>query len=220
MNERDIEELKRFDQGFTAENPFRRNVDSLPNGTYQCEIVDASLDRTENSQELIFRMLLRINGGGLFEWPHWPKDLAAANRIGAVMVDLGFGKFFPPGRFSTGIISVLSRLRGLKFQAHKTTRLKDRNQPQGDVYHDFIVLGLITGAVAAGTAPPSSSPGRSEVVATTPSAVLNHVPQGTTYGSAREPAPETHRASRVATNEELMAPSPPTEEEEDSEIPF
>ena len=158
MTDDQFQELQRYDAAFRAEMKFRPEYKELPNGKYQFEIAHAQIERA-NDNRLILQVLLKVNDGGLFVWPHWLTDQDACNRCGAILGDLGFANQFAGG-FALGLKKVLSRLRGLKFVGLKTTR--PNSQKQGEFFHNLIVVGLTHGVAATGSpptqAPPATAP--------------------------------------------------------------
>jgi hypothetical protein len=162
MNDDIREELSRFDQDYKPEMMFRPSIDQLPNGNYEFEIVSVGIERTTKSNELIFRISLRANGGSVWEWSHFPKDQKACNKIGYVLSSLGLERWFAKGQpFSRGIDEAVNRLKGLKFTGQKVANVDSRDSKK--VYHDIIVVSLTKGRAATG-----SPPTQAETRASTP----------------------------------------------------
>lgn len=151
--------IGQFDAGFIPEaGGLRRSVDDLPQGTYDCEVVDAEVALLP-SGTAVLRLGLRPTGQAVVEKTYWLEDQKGVNRLGADLVALGFDadRWTPAFRrsFAGELRAALPRLRGVRF---KFTR---KNQPKkdkpGEHWPNFYVDGLLSGGPPTPPRDPSTS---------------------------------------------------------------
>lgn len=163
-----LDELSRFDNDFAPTTRYA-DVEALPDGYYDVEIVGAAFDRTQEQRLLVCRWVLRVIDGPkadmIFERLAFLDSLKKAERFGGELKLLGFDteSWKAPLRpFSVELGKALPKMIGMKFHARKVTR------PDGNrTYHNLDITGLLkpnagkapAGAPAAGGAPaPAPAP--------------------------------------------------------------
>ena len=162
------EELETFDENFQPSAGMRAGLDTLPDGTYGFEIVEADLSRTAQTQELILRLSLKvitdnrpamaIHGRAIdtiVDRAYLFRSSEAVALLGGDLMTLGFDSqdwTVANGRpFSKELPRVIPRLHGLRFRGQKKTKqnLKNPEQP----YHNLTILARLPGGSATSTPP-------------------------------------------------------------------
>src|SRR5688500_6456877 len=96
-----MEELSRFNDEFAPDTGRRLGVESLPDGDYDLQILEAELTRTEKKRDPILRLALRILDGPAadreIERAYFLTSQDGVNRLGGDLLLLGFdvGKWTP-----------------------------------------------------------------------------------------------------------------------------
>lgn len=152
MSDEIFEEIGRFDDDYAPKQGQLPGIDKLPDGTYDFEIASVELARTPNSGMPLLRTGLRVGSGGVFEWVHFLDKQDKVDRCGADLAAVGLPEFASKGGFSAALKKALTRMKGMRFRATKSTDTgKD-----GKKYHNIFVAGPISGA--ARTPPPAARP--------------------------------------------------------------
>lgn len=155
MNEQ-FPELAAFERDFNPSSGGRRpGLDTLADGDYDFEILSAELTRTEKTNEAIFKMELRVHGGGVIEHAYFFRTQVAVDILGGDLCTLGFDadQWKPPARpLARELANTAPRLRGIRFRGKKVTTPKkdDPNKKYANLY----VNQRLDGA----TSPPAYSP--------------------------------------------------------------
>lgn len=166
----DFSDLDSLGAEYRPEHAFRPGTDTLANGDYDFEVVDAKLDMVGNNR--VCRVGLKVNAGGrLVEHTYWLNRKEGINAFGAEMATLGFPAHQwgdGPDRvpLSKAIPECVVKLVGVKFRGTKTSRKDTRPGKQDVVYHDLHVSGRIQGAPMPPISPPISP--RTQTSATQP----------------------------------------------------
>lgn len=168
-----------FGNEAVPQHMFRTKADTLPNGAYEFEIVDATLDRI-NADD-VCRLGLRT-GGATFEHVHWLNKQPGVNGFLAEMAALGFPSNTwgnRPGQtpLSQAIPDCVCQLPGKRFHAIKSSRQSNDTPPK--TYHEVRATGVVGGRSMPGLTPPASSipsPAPAPVAAPAPTYSTNDVP--------------------------------------------
>lgn len=154
MSDEILSEISRYDADYRPDAGIRPKVDTLPDGDYDFEILDAILGRTQNSNDAILKVGLKVQGGTVVEKAYFFGDQAAINRLGADLMALGFREFERPQSFSAALKAALPKLKGVRFRARKMT---DTSSSNGKTYHNLYIAGRLPAAGAA-SPPPAGRP--------------------------------------------------------------
>ena len=175
-------DLDDFGGAYKPETAFRRSIDTLADGPYDFQIVSAALERTQQTQDRICRIVLQVIGGPTVEWTEWLNNERAVCGFGADMAALGFPAHTwgaGPGKvpLSKAIPECVGKLPGIKFRAQKTSR-KDTRPGMGDkVYHNLAISCRIEGRpMPAATPPAQPTPNESHPLPTSVGAASNEIP--------------------------------------------
>lgn len=149
-----LDDLKRFDGEYVAEAAFAPGLDTLANGTYDFEIISATLGRTKNSADPIIRINLRVNGGLIVEWGTLLTGQERCNRLGADLQILGFDsdKWRGTRPFSKELGLAVPKLKGIKFRAMK----RSNDGKDGKTYHELLLYQRLTASSPAAGSPPAT----------------------------------------------------------------
>jgi hypothetical protein len=155
----DYSDLASFDGDYKAENTFRPDLDTLPDGDYDFEILDADLTRATGKQAgvRILTLVLRPNGGATVRHTYWLRDQEQMNRLGADLVVLGFDadKWGKAGgkSIAQALPEAVARLKSVRFRGRKATREGTGNHA-GKKFHDLHVGARIGGSAMPAPAKP------------------------------------------------------------------
>ncbi len=163
-------DLARFDDDFQPTQGRKPNLDTLPDGDYEMEIVDCDLVRTKKTLDPILRMTLRVLTGAMpgmvVEHGQLIKTQVAANVIGGDLMMLGLDAHLwvaPDRPFSQELDKAIPQLAGRKFKSRKVAE----KATDGKVYARLYINGPITSASlnGVGRAGPRPMPGSSAAAA-------------------------------------------------------
>lgn len=149
-------ELAAFERDFNPSSGGRKpGLDTLPDGDHDFEILSAELTRTEKTNEAIFRMELRVLGGGVVEHVYFFRTQMNVDILGGDLCTLGFDadQWKPPQRpLARELANVAPRLRGVRFRGKKVTNPKkdDPNKKYANLY--------VNQRLAADAPPPAYNP--------------------------------------------------------------
>jgi hypothetical protein len=106
---------------FEAKHLFRDRVETLPDGSYDIDIIDASDGDIKGAP--VFRLGLQCNGGMVVEHIYWVESDDAVNAFGADMKVLGmpaerWGNTIP---LSKALPEALKACVGMRFRGMKST---------------------------------------------------------------------------------------------------
>ena len=136
-----------FSEEFDPTSNRKLNLESLSDGEYTLQVIDANLDRVQSTGAAVLRWILKvIDGascqGAMVEKVNFFSSQAGVNALGADLSMLGVNckewkaKGIPLGR---GIVEALPSLRGVVFVGRKRTSV---NQTSGKTYHNLNVLSV------------------------------------------------------------------------------
>ena len=133
------DELRQFDQQFTPSSGRRPGIESLPDGDHDFTIISADLGRTEKTNELILRLVLRTASGSVYEYAYFFRTQQSVDILGSDLCTLGIDadQWKPPARpFSSELPLAVPRLVGLAFRGKKKTspNPKDPSKPFHNLY--------------------------------------------------------------------------------------
>jgi hypothetical protein len=158
LPENDFADLDSFGGEYKPQAAFRPNLETLPNGEYDCEVVEATLDKINNDR--IIRVALRVGPGRVVEHLYWLNKQEGINRLGAELCVLGFDadRWGPAYNrpLSVELPKVVAKLKGMKFRAAKTSRKDNRPGYQDRVYHDLHISCRLDGRPMPPLAPPAA----------------------------------------------------------------
>ena len=135
----DFSDLGGYEEDFAPQPAIRPGIDTLPNGSYDFEILDAELTRAQNNDR-ICNLGLKA-GGAVVQHTYWLNKQMNVNRMGYDFGVLGF-TVEPP--LNETIPAAVRSLPGVKFRGVKSSR-----EYQGKTYHDLHVSVRIGAAVSA-----------------------------------------------------------------------
>lgn len=141
MRPEDFPELGVYESNFnpSAGGGRRPGLDTLPDGDYDFEIASAELTRTEKTNEAIFRMELRVLGGGVVEHAYFFRTQMSVDILGGDLCTLGFDadQWKPPHRpLVRELLAAAPRLAGIRFRGKKVTNpdKKDASKKYANLY--------------------------------------------------------------------------------------
>lgn len=134
-------DLERYDNDFVPQAAFRPSLDTIPDGDYSFEIIDAIPDRTKNSKDPILRVGLRVDGGIIVERGYLFTSQEGVNRFGADLCTLGI-PVDQKSPFSKQLQTAVPKLKGVKFRARKST---DRAKNSDKAYTNLLIISLDNG---------------------------------------------------------------------------
>lgn len=143
----DFSDLNEFAGEFQAQPAIRPDLKSLPDGSYDFEILDAELTRAQNGNR-ICSMGLRTHTGAVVQHTYWLNQQIAVNRMGYDFGILGIdtSAWAASGELGKEIAKAVKRLPGLKFRGVKSSRfVKGTNGKADATYHDLSVTGRMGG---------------------------------------------------------------------------
>lgn len=123
-----------FDDDFDPQPAIRPGIDTLPDGSYVFEVLDAELTRARNGDS-ICQLGLQVVGGGVVQQTYWLNKQSAVNRMGYDFGVLGLTVAAP---LSETIPAAVAKLPGIKFRGTKTSRTYE-----GKLYHDLNVSARV-----------------------------------------------------------------------------
>jgi hypothetical protein len=143
-----------FAQEFDPTSNRKLNLESLSDGEYTLQVIDATLDRVQSTGAAVLRWTLKVMDGAscqgaMVEKVNFFSSQAGVNALGADLSMLGVdckswkANGIPLGR---GIVDALPTLRGVVFVGRKRTSV---NQSSGKTYHNLNVLSVKKAASAA-----------------------------------------------------------------------
>ena len=171
----DFDDLDSFAGDYKPDaGKFRGGLDTLANGQYDLEIIDAAVGLANTSPpKRIYTMTLRVMPGVLaIDHVYWLNDQAAMNRLAADMMALGLDsdKWATGGRkLSVEIPASCVKVRGMRFRASKTS---NESKTTNKTYHNLTIATRLTAGTGNGQpalppppvmAPPSARDVPSEV---------------------------------------------------------
>lgn len=139
--------INNFGEEFDPTSNRKLQLESLQDGEYTVQVVDANLDRIQSTGAAVLRWTLKVLEGpscqnSLVEKVNFFASQAGVNALGADLQILGINckewkeKGIPLGR---GIVESLPKLIGVVFVGRKRT---STNQTNGKVYHNLNVLSV------------------------------------------------------------------------------
>ena len=139
--------LNNFGDDFDPTSNRKLQLESLQDGEYTVQVMDANLDRIQSTGAAVLRWTLKILEGAscqnaLVEKVNFFASQAGVNALGADLQILGINckawkdQGIPLGR---GIVESLPKLIGVVFVGRKRT---STNQTNGKVYHNLNVLSV------------------------------------------------------------------------------
>lgn len=139
--------INNFGDDFDPTSNRKLQLESLQDGEYTVQVVDANLDRIQSTGAAVLRWTLKILEGAscqnaLVEKVNFFASQAGVNALGADLQILGINckawkdQGIPLGR---GIVESLPKLIGVVFVGRKRT---STNQTNGKVYHNLNVLSV------------------------------------------------------------------------------
>ena len=139
--------INNFGDDFDPTSNRKLQLESLQDGEYVVQVVDANLDRIQSTGAAVLRWTLKILEGAscqnaLVEKVNFFASQAGVNALGADLQILGINckawkdQGIPLGR---GIVESLPKLIGVVFVGRKRT---STNQTNGKVYHNLNVLSV------------------------------------------------------------------------------
>lgn len=166
MSDDILSELERYNEGYRPEQGIRPSLESIPDGDYTFDIMDAELIRSMKAKDPVLRLGLRVDGGAIVERGYPLTSQEMCNRLGADLVALGFSEFDGPKDFSKKVGAAIPKLKGVRFRARKHTDRK------GDkVYTNLFILGRVAAGQKAppppapsSVAPPATPPARGDSI--------------------------------------------------------
>lgn len=148
------EELAQFDRDYNPSGGRRPGLDMLADGNYDFEIVSASLDRTERTNDLIFRLGLKVLATGqACESVYFFASQQNVDILGSDLTSLGLDadQWKPPTRpFSREIVAACPKLVGIHFRAKKVTK----PGRDGKTFHNLQSISRLAGNAASSVSPP------------------------------------------------------------------
>lgn len=146
--------INSFGEEFDPTSNRKLQLESLTDGEYTCQVIDANLDKIQSTGAAVLRWTLKVLEGPSCQGSQVEKvnffaSQAGVNALGADLQMLGIDckswkdKGIPLGR---GIVESLPKLIGVVFVARKRT---STNQSNGKVYHNLNVLSVKKPAAAA-----------------------------------------------------------------------
>lgn len=171
------DDLASFDDDYKPEKPFRPGIDTLADGDYEMEIVEANLAHASTGDRVL-NLDLRVNGGTVVQHTYWLKTQAGMNSLGADLCTLGFdaNKWGKTGGKSIkeALPESVKKLPGIRFKCTKKRR-DGSGANAGKVYHDIYINARISGRSM-----PAASSGFNELPDSAP---VNPQPVGAPAGS-------------------------------------
>lgn len=136
----EYDDLNEFEGEFVPQPAIRAGLDSLPDGVYDFEIVDAELTKAQNGDRICC-LGLRNNLGVLVQHTYWLTRQVAINRMGYDFEILGQ----PIGQpLSETIPAAVRKLPGTKFRGTKSSRfVPGTNGKKDATYHDLSISGRV-----------------------------------------------------------------------------
>lgn len=136
------QELSVWDDAFTPSEGRSKNIEDVPVGTHEFEIIDAVLEHTEKNKVLILRWELRnLKTNVVFEKANFFSKQESVDILGAELCALGIDadQWKPPSRpFSKELVKALPRLQGICFVGEKT--IKEVGVKK---YHNFYIKSIL-----------------------------------------------------------------------------
>ena len=124
------DDLDGYGDDFSPQPAIRPGLETLPDGSYEFEVLDAELTKSQNGNR-ICNLGLRANGGAVVQHTYWLNNQTKVNRMGYDFGVLGFEVSAP---LSQTIPAAVRQLPGVKFRGVKTSRTYE-----GKLYHDLHV---------------------------------------------------------------------------------
>ncbi len=141
-------ELDGYADDYKPEHAFRAGIDTLPNGSHDCTIIAAAMERVTGG-DLIVRISLQTTTAGQVEWTHWLNRQGGVNGLCADLKALGFDsdKWGRQRPLSVEIPKAVAQLQGIRFRGRKTSREGKPKHPGAtpETFHDFRALSRISG---------------------------------------------------------------------------
>lgn len=156
MNEELLNQIARFDEGYTPDPGRYPGIETLPDRDYVFEVAHATLGKTQNTGEAILHVILRSDEGVMVERPYFFQKQTQVNKLGADLCALGFDadKWRGNRPFSRELVAALPKLVGVKFRARKIT------EPGTDKpFHNLYINGRVGANTQTSRVPmPASRP--------------------------------------------------------------
>lgn len=155
-------DLDAYGQEAAPKHAWRLRIDNVPDGAYDCEIVEALLET--RSGHRVCGVTLKM-GSMEIEYTYWLNKQEGINAFLAEMGALGFPTAnygSRPGQtpLSQAIPQLVSRLKGIKFRGTKSSRkgkaetpIPGRERKEPPTYHDLRIMARIAGNPMPGQAP-------------------------------------------------------------------
>ena len=125
-----------FDDDFAPQPAIRPGLDTLSDGAYDFEILDAELTRAKNGDS-ICTLGLKASTGQVVQQTYWLNRQANVNRMGYDFGVLGYPVAAP---LNESIPAAVAQLPGTKFRGIKSSRTYE-----GKLYHDLAVSTRLGG---------------------------------------------------------------------------
>lgn len=117
-------------------------LDTLPDGDYDFEILDAAMDRSFRDQALMLRVLLKVLNGPCqdleVEHVYWFKSKRNVEFLGGALCTLGFDAdrwtAVHRRKFSAELPRAVEKLPGIRFRGTKKT-----NKDNGTSFHNLYI---------------------------------------------------------------------------------
>jgi hypothetical protein len=157
------EDLAWFDEQYKPEaSKFRPGLETLPDGSYDFEIVDAEIKKSAKKQVRILELGLKVNGGAVVQHAYFLDTVEKMNRLGGDLCVLGIpaDKWGKAGGVSVavGLPEAVRQLPGIKFRG-----AKDHNTPNAapgqtpKTFHNLRILCRVAGTPAPVPAGPNGN---------------------------------------------------------------
>ena len=137
MSNESYDDLGEFDGEFSPQPAIRPGLDTLPDGSYEFEVLDAELTRAQNGDR-ICNLGLRANKSAVVQHTYWLNKQTNINRMGYDFGVLGLEIGAP---LNETIPAAVAQLAGIKFKGVKTSRTY-----QSKLYHDLHISSRVGGA--------------------------------------------------------------------------
>lgn len=177
-----FDDLDSFGAGYQPQAGFRPGADTLADGDYDCEIVDAALDFIKGDR--VLRLGLRTSIGRVVEYLYWLNRQEAVNRLGADLCVLGFDadRWGSANNrpLSVELPKAVAKLKGVRFRATKSSR-QGSGLNAARTFHDLYINCRLDGrpmpplTPPANHAPPAAPARAAHPVATAPE-VTDEIP--------------------------------------------
>ncbi len=154
MSERNplYEEIGRFAAEYRPELPQMPSLSALSDGDYTFVVRQGGLTRTQNTGELLFKLVLQVVDGITVERPYFVSDQRQVNALGADLLALGFPDFDGRMPIDKALEKNEAKFVGVVFKGRKASR--ENTQNPAKPWQDLYIIGRVKSGGPAAPPPP------------------------------------------------------------------